>query len=443
MGQVTTFLKEETWGSPRHVFEDRPFLASRSTLTVHPNLSLTRRHRRRVIFFPRNKNSEDGVLNWGHMRFRVFAAVLALLALLAPAGFAHAQSEPTSDVWHARMIDVVSQATEAPEGTVEQPFQVIRAELLSGPKKGEMVEVVNDHLELEPGDTFFLQYVDDLEGQESYQALERDRLPVLLGLVVVFALAILALGGKQGARSLLSLAGSFFVILYILLPSLLKGAPPVLMSTVVAAIVLVFALYSTHGWRRTTHAAFLGTLAAVALTGVLASLSVRIAELTGFSSDEAVYLNNQLGGTLDARGLLLGGIIIGILGILDDIAITQSSVVAELKSVGNRLSDAEIYVRALRVGKEHVGALVNTLALAYTGSALPLLLLFVSDKTPALVALNSELVATEIVRTIVGSLGLIMTVPITTALAVMMVKPGDEGHEHVHGQPGTHSHYPG
>ena len=341
------------------------------------------------------------------------------------------------------MTEIVSQATEAPEGTVDAPFQVIRAELMSGSKKGETVDVVNDHLKLSVGDTFFLQYVSDAEGEETYQALERDRLPVLLGLFAVFALAILALGGKQGARSLLSLAGSFFVILYLLLPQLLKGAPPVLMSTLVAAIVLVFALYSTHGWRRTTHAAFLGTISTVALTGIFATLAVRVAELTGFSSDEAVYLNSTLGGTLDARGLLLGGIIIGILGILDDIAITQASVVAELKSVGNRLSNAEIYSRALRVGKEHVGALVNTLALAYTGSALPLLLLFVSDKTPALVALNGELVATEIVRTIVGSLGLVMAVPITTALAVVMVKPGDEGHEHVHGQPPHHSHYPG
>jgi len=279
--------------------------------------------------------------------------------------------------------------------------------------------------------------------EETFQALDRDRLPVLLGLFALFAAVILAFGGMQGVRSILSLAGSFFVILYILLPGILKGAPPVLMSVVVAGFVLVLALYSTHGWRRTTHAAFLGTIATVSLTGILATLAVRVAELTGFSSDEAVYLNTQLGGMLDARGLLLGGIIIGILGILDDIAITQSSVVAELKSAANRLSNAEIYARALRVGKEHVGALVNTLALAYTGSALPLLLLFVSDKTPALVALNGELVATEIVRTIVGSLGLVMAVPITTALAVIMVKPGDEGHEHVHGQPQKHSHYSG
>jgi uncharacterized membrane protein len=367
-----------------------------------------------------------GIGYTGGMRYLLAAA--ALLAVLVPARFAHAQ-ETTIETWRARMVGVVSQETAEPEGTVDAPFQVIRAELMSGPKHGQTVDVVNDHLELEPGDTFFLQYVVDPEGEESYQAIDRDRLPVLLGLFILFALVIVAFGGVQGVRSILSLAGSFFVILYILLPGILRGAPPVLMSIGVAGIVLVIALYSTHGWRRTTHAAFLGTIATVSLTGLLATLAVRVAELTGFSSDEAVYLNSQLGGALDARGLLLG--------------VTQASVVAELKSAANRLSNGEIYQRALRVGKEHVGALVNTLALAYTGSALPLLLLFVSDKTPALVALNGELVATEIVRTIIGSLGLVMAVPITTALAVLMVKPGDEGHEHVHGQPHKHSHYGG
>lgn len=378
------------------------------------------------------------------MRLRLLIVGFAASVLaFAPAPLAHAQAEPAVEILRARALEIVSQATETPEGTIDEPFQIVRAELLGGARKGQAVEVVNDHLELGEGDTFFLQYVRDPEGVETYQAVERDRLRVLLALFAVFAAAILLLGGKQGFRSLLSLAGSFFVILYVLLPQLLKGAPPVLMSTFVAGLVLVIALYSTHGWRRTTHAAFLGTVSTVALTGIFASLAVRLAGLTGFSSDEAVYLNSTLGGALDARGILLGGIIIGILGILDDIAITQVSVVAELKSVGERLANREIYRRALRVGKEHVGALVNTLALAYTGSALPLLLLFVSDRTPALVALNGEMVATEIVRTIAGSLGLVLAVPITTALAVLMVKPGDEGHEHVHGQPAHHSHYPG
>jgi uncharacterized membrane protein len=374
---------------------------------------------------------------------RFTSLILAALACFASAAPAYAQELPDVQTWRARMLHVVSQATERPEGTVDEPFQVIEAELLDGPEKGTKVEVANDHLDLEPGQTFFLNVVTDFAGERTYQAIDRDRLPVLFGLFAVFALAILAFGGKQGLRSLLSLAGSFFVILYLLLPKMLSGAPPVLMSILVAGIVLVLALYSTHGWRRTTHAAFLGTVATVSVTGLLATFAVRLAELSGFSSDEAVYLDTLLGGTLDARGLLLGGIIIGILGILDDIAVTQASVVAELKAAAERLTRREIYVRALRVGKEHVGALVNTLALAYTGSALPLLMLFIGDRTPPLVALNGELVATEVVRTIVGSLGLIMAVPITTALAVLLVRKGDTGHEHgggVHARP--HGHYP-
>lgn len=377
------------------------------------------------------------------MRLRRLAVAVCVFAAFLPASFAQAQGEPDAQVWRAKVVEIASQTTEKPEGWIDEPFQTVRAELTSGPRKGETVEVVNDHLELAPGNSFFLQYVRDPGGEETFQALERDRLPVILGLVAVFVLVIVAFGGMQGVRSIISLAGSFFVILYLLLPGILKGAPPVLTSVLVAGIVLVLALYSTHGWRRTTHAAFLGTIGTVTLTGLLATAAVRLAALTGFSSDEAVYLNSTLGGTLDARGLLLGGVIIGILGILDDIAVTQASVVAELKSAAARLPNREIYRRAIRVGKEHVGALVNTLALAYTGSALPLLLLFVNDRTPALVALNGELVATELVRTIVGSLGLVMAVPITTALAVLMVKPGDEGHEHVHGQPHAHTHYPG
>ncbi len=234
------------------------------------------------------------------MRFRAVFIALVMAAVLAPAGFALAQSEVVSEIWRARMLDVVSQETEQPEGTIERPFQVIRAELLSGSRKGETVEVVNDHLRIGEGDTFFLQFVRDAEGEETFQAIDRDRLPVLLGLFAVFAIVIMAFGGKQGARSLTSLVGSFFVILYLLLPQLLKGAPPVLMSVLVSGIVLVLALYSTHGWRRTTHAAFLGTVSTVALTGILASLAVRAAELTGFSSEEAVYLNNSLRGALDA-----------------------------------------------------------------------------------------------------------------------------------------------
>lgn len=161
-----------------------------------------------------------------------------------------------------------------------------------------------------------------------------------------------------------------------------------------------------------------------------------MAKLSGFGSDEAVYLNFNTHGSLDFAGLLLGGIIIGTLGVLDDIAITQTAVVRELLHTDGNLTKKDIYRKALNVGREHVGALVNTLALAYTGASLPLVLLLSQSTMPALFLINSEVFATEIIRTVVGSIGLIMTVPITTALAVLYLSKSDpikhSGHAHHH-----------
>jgi uncharacterized membrane protein len=173
----------------------------------------------------------------------------------------------------------------------------------------------------------------------------------------------------------------------------------------------------------------------VILTGVLAYIGVTFAHLTGFVSDEAVYLNLNTKGTLDFAGLLFGGIMIGALGVLDDIAVTQAAVVSELYNSASHLSKKEIYIKALRVGKEHVGALVNTLALAYTGASLPLLLLFSTSDSSISSIINREIFATEIIRTVAGSIGLILTVPITTMLAVWLLKGYKGGHVH------SHSHF--
>jgi uncharacterized membrane protein len=170
------------------------------------------------------------------------------------------------------------------------------------------------------------------------------------------------------------------------------------------------------------------------LTGILAYLGVTLARLNGLASEEAFYLNLNTSGTLDFAGLLLGGIMIGVLGVLDDIAVTQAAVVSELYNSASHLSRKEIYKKALRVGKEHVGALVNTLALAYTGASLPLLLFFSMSDSSISSIINQEIFATEIIRTIVGSIGLILTVPITTFLAVYFLKgyKGEAVHSHSH-----------
>jgi uncharacterized membrane protein len=180
----------------------------------------------------------------------------------------------------------------------------------------------------------------------------------------------------------------------------------------------------THGLNKTTSAAVIGMIATVSVTGILAYWAVHFTRLTGFGSEEAVYLNLNARGSIDILGLLLGGIIIGLLGVLYDAAIGQSVAVDELTKIAPHVSRQKIFTRALRIGHEHVGALVNTLAIAYVGASLPLLLLFYKTTSAGVGQLaNTEIFSTEIVRIMIGSIGLVLAVPITTFVsAVMLVK---------------------
>ena len=221
----------------------------------------------------------------------------------------------------------------------------------------------------------------------------------------------------QGVRALLSLALSIAAILFLLVPALLNGYDPVLASLVISSLILAVVLFGTHGFNPLSLTAFLGTFTAVLVTSVIALVFVGALRLNGFASDASVYLNFATNGSLDFSGLLLGSIIIGILGILDDVAITQASVVQELKLANHNFSIIDLYYRGLKVGRDHVGSLINTLALAYVGASLPLVLLFSTSEAPILFTLNQEVVASEIARIIVGSIGLILAVPFTTLIA--------------------------
>lgn len=355
----------------------------------------------------------------------LFIVVFFLLSLfILPQVNAQELVADKTEIVQSKVLEVLREKTEYIAGAgIEDINQTLRIEILEGDKKGEILTIENDYVALEKGDKFFLYHsIDGADGRESYSVRDVDRRPVILFFIILFIAVVLFFSGKQGLRSLIGLAGSFFVILYILIPSLLAGYPPVFTSIFVATIILFFAIYFTHGFNRVSTVAFSGTVLAVILTGVLAYIGVYFAKFTGFASEESFYLNLNTRGALDFTGLLLGGIMIGVLGVLDDIAITQSAIVRELYDTAPHLSRKEIYKKALSVGKEHVGALVNTLALAYTGASLPLLLLFSSAGPTNFSVINQEIFATEIIRTIVGSIGLILTVPITTLLAVYILK---------------------
>lgn len=324
----------------------------------------------------------------------------------------------------AKVLEVVSQERRLVPGTdTESIYQTIRAVILSGEEQDKIVTIENDYLQLTVDQVFYLSHTtNDLDGSDYYAVAEVDRIPALAILGILFVAVVLFFGGKQGARGLLALLGGLLFIVFLLLPSVLNGYSPVLVSVVVASIIVTLGSYVTHGFNKTTTTAVLGMITTIIFTGTLAYFSIDFAQLSGFSSDETVYLNFNTRGVIDFAGLLLGGILIGTLGVLYDAAIGQSVAVEELASAGKHLSRKEIYKRALRIGREHIGALVNTLAIAYVGASLPLLLLFYGFGSDSfLLAINREIFATEIVRTIVGSIGIVLTVPITTAIATRLL----------------------
>jgi uncharacterized membrane protein len=364
---------------------------------------------------------------------------LGLLFLFAftPA-FAQELYQDQTELLRGKVTEVVEEEIQKIPGTdTTHLFQTIRIEVISGSLKGEVIVLENDYLKLERGDKFYFNRVTDINGGENFVILNVDRKDSLIFLVIIFIVAVILFGGWQGARSLLALLGSFLAIFYILMPGILNGWNPIVASFLVAGGILFAAIFFTHGFNRESAVAYGGTMIAVLLTSLFAIYSVGITKLSGFGTDETVYLNFTTSGSLDFVGLLLGAMIIGILGVLDDIAVTQAAVVSELYDSNPNLTWQEVYKKGIRVGKEHVSALVNTLVLAYTGVALPLLLYFYLSPAGFAPILNMEIISTEIVRIIVGSVGLIMTVPIVTILAAFYLKGYKSKHAHSH----SHIHH--
>jgi uncharacterized membrane protein len=262
--------------------------------------------------------------------------------------------------------------------------------------------------------------VSEQSGQPPYyniQDLERGR-PLLI-LAALFIGAVIAFGRWQGVRSLIGLGLSFVVIVSFVVPAILHGHSPVLVAVAGAMAIMLISLYLSHGTGPKTTAAVVGTALALGLTALLAIAFVAAASLTGLASDEALSANFVVGG-LSLRGLLLAGIIIGGLGVLDDVTMSQASLVTELHQANPTVGFAALVGGALRVGRDHIAATVNTLFLAYAGAALPLLILFVTGQDSLGTVATTEIVAVEVVRALCGSVGLIAAVPLTTVLAALV-----------------------
>lgn len=322
-----------------------------------------------------------------------------------------------------QVTDIVQEYDEQIEGQdLIIHIQDVNAKILKGEQKGMSVSFKNDYVSMKVGDKVFLDTTTLEDGQMLYAVSDFERRPVLIVFMIVFFALVIGFGRMQGFRSLVSLGVSIIAIFFVLIPLLIKGYNPVLVATAISAVILFIAIFFTHGFNRKSTIAFSGTVLAVIVTGLLAYVAVIFGHITGLSAQESVYLNYNTQGNLDFAGLFLASIMIGMLGVLDDISITQVAVVRELYGVAPHMTKKQLFESAIRVGKEHVGALVNTLVLAYIGVALPTVMYFSMSTMGTGELMNREVFASEILRTILGSIGLILTVPITTWLAVIFLK---------------------
>lgn len=358
--------------------------------------------------------------------FFFLTAVLCLAALACIHG---ARAENTSANAASREVIVKAQIVEVirDQSAGQSVDQTLRIKILEGDEKGKETTIDNNYIALGKGDVFYL----DVGGTSPYSIVDIYRLPVLYFYIGLFVLCVLLFGGAQGIRGLFALVGSFIFIGYLLLPGILHGYSPILVSIGVASLIIVLGSYITHGFNKTTTSAVVGMIMAIVFTGLLASSAVHFAHLSGYGSEESTYLAVQTKGAIDFAGVLLGGIVIGLLGILYDAGISQAVAVEELHHAAPHLTKTAIYQKALRIGREHIGALVNTLFIAYVGAALPLLLLFYNFGIDINQIINQELFATEIIRAVVGSIGLILAIPITTLISVLFLVKDVKEKEHI------------
>lgn len=305
------------------------------------------------------------------------------------------------------------------------PYQEVRVRLKGGPEASQTVTVshgttysIREGQQVAAGETVVIARSEDPDGNVQFYITDPYRLPALLGSFLFFLVLVAIFGRLRGLAAVFGLAVSFLLILKWVVPSIIAGTNPLVVILAAALIMATVMIYLAHGFRPRTHVAVAGTLLTLVLAIILGWAFVALAKLGGLGSESAYVLQFGPLANLDLRGLLLGGIIIGALGVLDDITTAQTAVVAELKEVNASLTRAELYRRGLSVGREHISSVVNTLVLAYAGASLPVLLIFsINPDIPAWLNLNSELLAEEIVRALVGSAALVLAVPITTALA--------------------------
>lgn len=372
--------------------------------------------------------------------------ILSICVLFLGANVAQAQAplQPAVEGFvRARIEEVASTHQDDTYGFM-RTVQQVRMRLTSGPGAGEFIDMENgvlpgrEDMQLQPGEMVILRTLTYADGHRDYLLAEKYRLPALGGVLLVFIVLIVVLSGWTGLRSLVGLGVSIAVLTFGLVPAITHGWNPLLAAVLTAICIACTSLYLAHGCTWRTTVALISTLVTLLLSILMAILAVRVAHLFGMGSEESVFLQSGALSVLNLRGLLLGGIVIGCMGVLDDITTAQTATVDEIRRANPRLSTYQLAQAGASVGREHIASLINTLALAYVSASLPLLLLFqMGEQSPLWVILNNESLAEEFIRTVVGSATLLFAVPISTWFAIRLLplgpaaaSSGHLGHHH-------------
>lgn len=316
----------------------------------------------------------------------------------------------------ARVVNIIEER-EVVDGEMEWWYQ--KLEITTN---GEKIVVENGDqpmaqtIRYKSGDRVWLSMSQGVDGNRFYSVTDYVRNDGLVLLGIVFVLITVATTKLKGVGSIAGMLFTFGVLFGWILPKIVAGWDPVLVSLLAAGVIVPVSFGLSHGINRKTIVAIMGSILGLVIVAILAQIFIGLVHLSGLASEEAGMLAVYQNGSLNMKGILLAGIVIGALGVLDDITISQASIVEELRESG--VSKAgELYKKAMNVGRDHITSMVNTLVLAYAGASLPLLLIFIGNPHPLVEIINYEIMAEEIVRTLVGSIGLVLAVPITTALA--------------------------
>lgn len=357
------------------------------------------------------------------LKFLKLLVLLVPFVLLVPS-LASAQSVSREAYYKAEVTQIVEEG-QTDNGGIKNDYQLVKLKFLDGAQEGKEISLehggkftLSERSKVKKGDKIVLLELSQEGLKPEYQIIDKYRLDNITAIAVGFIILVLSVAHFKGVGSILGLAISLGVIVKFIVPQILAGRDPVLISVAGSLMIMATTLYLAHGFSKKTTVALVATFLSLGLTAGLAILFVNLAHLTGLGNENAYSL--RFGGVdINFKGLLLGGIIIGTLGVLDDTTTTQSATIFELKKANGKLKFLELFERGLSVGREHIASLVNTLVLAYAGVSLPIFLAFVLNpgNTPLWAILNSEFISEEIIRALAGSIGLILAVPITTLIA--------------------------